>query len=198
MMLALVSLLSCSKGLVFDGVDDYVVVPDPGGLDGGGLTLEASVWAGEGGQGRQNLIARRSPGGGNDTFTFRLRQDWGGVLELGLSNGGREWGMAGKRKVPRGAWTAVAVTHDRASRRVCLYVGGEPDTCDTSPIPPGSAADALIWLGGDPFHGPTARPLKGELRDVRIWTVVRTPAQVKADSGSPAPSGTPGLVWVLP
>lgn len=184
-----------AHAIIYDGVDDHVVITDAGELVGAGITLEASVRPGVGGQALQNLVAKRSPGGREDAFTFRLRQDRGGVLELGLGSKGREWGTAGKIAVPRGVWTAVAVTHNRETGLICFYVAGELDVCATSPIPPGSAPDQVLWLGGDPLHGPTARPFRGRLDDVRIWSVVRTAAQVRGDASAPAPAGSPGLAW---
>lgn len=186
------------EGRAFDGVDDHVVVADPGGLDGDALSIEAWVWPAAGGVDKQDLVARRSPAGGQDTFTFRLRQDWGGVLELGLARDGREWGTAGRIPVPREQWTFVAVTHDRRSGRVCFYVGGVADACATSPILPGSAADSALWLGGDPLHGPAARPFNGRLRDVQLWASVRSPVEVSADATAKVTTGAPALRWTGP
>lgn len=187
-------LTACTPGHAFDGVDDHLVV-DVHDVDGAALTVEARVYPEAGGPPMQDVVARRAPEGGRDAFTFRIRGDMGAVLELGLASGGRTWGTAGTHAVPTGRWTALAVTHDRSSGQVCFYLDGAVDRCDHSPIPPGTGDGLVTWIGGDPLRGPTGRPFKGRIADVRIWSVVRTPEQVRADAATTPAAGTPGVVY---
>lgn len=184
--------LACwSPELSFDGVDDHRVV-QLSGVDGAAISLEAWIYPEEGGAPRQNILARRSPKPGNDAFTWRLRQDWGGVQELGLASNGGTWGSAGKIPVPRGRWTFVAVTHNRRDGQVCFYVAGKLDRCDRSPLPPGMG-ELPTWIGGDPQHGPTGRPFKGRMKELRVWTLLRSAAEIQADMEG-GPEGVPGVV----
>lgn len=173
-------LIACSSSeLTLDGIDDYRAV-ELHDVDGPAITIEAWIYPEEGGAPRQNILARRDPKEGNDAFTFRLRQDWGGVLELGLAAQGGTWGTFGKIKVPPSQWSFVTVTHDRQSRQVCFFVNAQPDRCDQSRIPPGKG-ELPTWIGGDPLHGPKARPFKGKIKGMRVWTSLRTAAEIQAD-----------------
>lgn len=187
--------------LSFDGIDDYLAI-EVTGTDGPALTLEAWVYPEQGGAPKQNIIARRAPQqgpqagpqGANDAFTFRLRQDWGGVLELGLGSPQGTWGTAGKTPVPRDTWSFVAMTHDRTRNEVRLYINGILDKTDHNPFPPGQG-ELPTWIGGDPLHGPSGRPFKGNMRDLTIWSVVRTEQEIQHDMKNPPKAGDSGVIW---
>lgn len=191
-MIALLLACAAPAGLRFDGVDDLARVEGVDGLDGAALTVE--VWfTAEPGADKANLLARRAAGG-RDSFLLRVKAP-GPTLELGLGDGGREWGTLGRTPIPLGRRTMAAATHDRRSGMVRLYLDGSPDGEARALAPAATGADLPLWIGGDPRHGPTGRPFRGVIHAVRLWDVVRTPDEVRADAASPAPAGTPGLRW---
>jgi len=179
------------SSLRFDGVDDLVRIDHLVGLDGDGWTIQAWIRPEKGAQPKPNLLARRDPKGGRDTFTFRVRQDMGGVLELGLASGGQEWGTAGSSAIPFDTWTAVAASWVRATSTVRFFVNGIPEGERRAPFAPGTG-DVPTWIGGDPLRGPTERPFKGWIDEVRIWDRVLPPdALVKR----PLRGDEPGLLF---
>jgi len=182
--------------LRFDGVDDHLSVAAVPGLDGDGVTLEAWVRPGGPEVPRANILACRDPGGGGDTFLFRIREDMGGVLEFGLGSAAGEWGMAGQTRIPRDRWTHVAATHDRPTGTIRLYVDGALDAEARSPVPP-LLGELPLWIGGDPLRGAHARPFAGHLDDIRIWDHVREPAQLAETRSLPLRGDEPGLVLLL-
>lgn len=190
----MILLLACHSPLSFDGVDDYLPVESVSGLDGPALTLEAWVYPEKPTFPKANLIARRDPKGGNDAFTFRIRWDLNGVLELGLANAGREWGMAGRTPVPQQKWSFVAMSHDRNNGMVRLYLDGRLDASQPANIPPGQG-EMPLWLGGDPRFGPTGRPFHGSMKNLRIWGTLRSDAQIAEDMEHPPSPDSPGLLW---
>lgn len=194
-MIPLLLLTGCGQpdGLHFDGVDDYARVEGVEGLDGDALTLEVWFTLAPGPE-KANLLARRAVDGTRDSFLFRVRVP-GPLLEFGLGADGREWGVAGKNPLVPGRRTMAAVTHDRRTRAVHLYVDGWPDVSAQALADAGRGADQPLWLGGDPRHGPTGRPFAGEIHAVRIWDVVRDGPTIRADVASPPPATTPGVRW---
>lgn len=193
--LLLLGCLSQRGALQFDGEDDYAVVNGVDGLDGDALTVEAWVRRTSPSTDRPDILARRSATGHQDSFLFRVRVDMGGVLEYGIAADGREWGTAGRRPIPVSRWTFVTVTHDRAGGQVTFYVDGELDAAQVAPFQPARGADLPMWLGGDPFRGPTGRPWAGEIAGVWLWDTVRSAAEVGADFRDAPPAGTPGLLF---
>lgn len=194
--------IACSRGgaLQFDGHDDYAVVRGEGGravegLDGDALSIEAWVRRTSPSNDRPDILARRAPSGHNDSFLFRVRLDMGGVLEYGIAAAGREWGTAGKRPIPLDVWTFVAVTHDRRSGRVAFYVDGQPDASQIAPFGPARDAAMPMWLGGDPYRGPTGRPWAGQIAAVWVWGAVRSPEEVAGDYAVPPPAGASDLLF---
>lgn len=195
-MIALL-LLACagpSPGFSFDGVDDHVRVPSAAGFDGPALSVQVWVTPGAALADRGNLLARRSERG--DCFLFRLRGDAGGVLELGLGGGGAEWGLRGRTPIEPGRPRVVAFTHERASGQVRLYVDGVPDAEGTATVPATLGADLPLWIGGDPRHGPRARPFRGVVHAVGAWARVLDGAELAADAAAGAPlSAGAVLAW---
>ena len=170
---------SANHSLVFDGVDDVLRLDHLDGTEGPALTLEAWVRLDQTSPPKPNILARRRPGGGADTFLFRVRADRGHVLEFGVGSGRGEWGVASRRAVPQGRWVHVAATHDRGVGWVSLYLNGEREVEVACPVPPGQG-DLPLWLGGDPLHGPEARAFSGALDEIRIWSRVRSAEEIKA------------------
>ena len=162
-----------------------------------GFTVEAWIRPEPGAPPRADIAARRAPRGGSDTFTFRIRNDLGGVLELGLASEGGTWGMAGDAVVPVDRWSHAAATWDAASGKVRIFLDGVLDAERDGPIPPGRDP-APLWLGGDPLHGPEGRPWKGWLDELRVWDHARPAEQIREGRTRPLHGDEPGLMLAWP
>ncbi len=161
-------------------MDDYVALAEHPRLPATGWTLEAWVKPEVSAQDRPNIAAIRSEGGGAESVTFRIRRDFGDVLELGLASQGHTWGTAGQRAVPMGQWTHVAVSWESRGSLVRLYVDGQLDSEIVSPIP-ALVGPAPLWLGGDPLHGPSERPFAGAIAELTLWDHARPQERIAAD-----------------
>ncbi len=208
-LLILGALLGCSAqdppgsssanrhALRFDGRDDQVrlaSMPEPGAR---GWTVEAWIKPQATDQQRPDIVARRSPRGGQDSYTFRIRRDYGRVLELGIASAEGTWGMSGTTPLPDGRWSHVAASWDPASAEISLVVDGELDAVREAPFPPGTGP-APLWLGGDPLHGAQQRPFAGSLDELRIWSVARSPQQIEAHRGRVLSGSEPQLQLYWP
>jgi hypothetical protein len=158
-------------GLDFDGVDDYVSVPDSDTLDvTGAITIAAWVKpaALESGMYNRTIIAGK-PGayqfgiGGNDfvhdELLFTLPDTWD-VFSLGAS-------------VPAGRWTHVAVTFDGAEAR--FFVNGAQVSAS---LRSGAMAPSDLPLRlGDMAQWPD-HAFRGSLDDVRLYGRALHPIEI--------------------
>jgi hypothetical protein len=186
-----------SGSLRFDGVDDLVALEDLPGLPPQSWTVEAWIRPEPSAQQRPNIVARRSRSGSGDSFTFRLRRDFGGVLELGLANDHDSWGVAGSRPIPEGRWTHVAASWSQAEGRVSLFVDGSLDASGDCGLTP-YAGPAPLWLGGDPLHGPTGRPFSGHIAELRIWDRALDASTLQGRMTARLQGDEPGLLLYWP
>ena len=149
------------KALRFDGVDDYVEVPDSPSLDiTDEITIE--VWVkGYGFAGDFRQIVGKSP----DTvlrhlnFAYDLRVDKAGPLRFSINNGDWQYVLA---TIEEGKWYHVVGTYDGSEMR--LYVNGElKDTKSVS----GSIItnDAPVSIGRLPAYD----YWNGTIDEVRIY-----------------------------
>jgi hypothetical protein len=165
-------LASKRRGVVLDGVDDYVSLPELNHDFSRGLTVEAWVWydsfvgwsrivdLGLGAATDNILLANV---GATDTLGLHIfRQanaqaiEAAGALELGK-------------------WLHLAATVDAAGN-AALYKNGEVIQTGQVHLPnPVRRTSNYIgnsnWPGDGLFHG--------KLSDLRLWTVVRSPADIK-------------------
>ncbi|MDZ7261651.1 MAG: malectin domain-containing carbohydrate-binding protein, partial [candidate division KSB1 bacterium] len=163
--------------LDFDGVNDYVEVPDNALLSGGvgkSITVEAWIY----------------PHKVDKTTTIMMKdlnaewKDWGiGVLNDGelfatIENDGDDWGYeAGS--ISANVWTHVAFTFDNPSNKVRLFINGvEAGTGKTfTKDMPDTGAPIRIgmrYTSAYPF------PFDGLIDEVRIWNFARTAAEIQA------------------
>ena len=79
-----------------------------------------------------------------------------------------------------------------------LWVDGRLDGMRNTNVVPG-ACEAPLWLGGDPLHGPTARPFAGHIDELRIWDGPRSAEQLALTRSRSSSGDEPGLLlhWAL-
>ncbi|GAB2818706.1 hypothetical protein GCM10027176_23980 [Actinoallomurus bryophytorum] len=93
---------------------------------------------------------------------------------------GKETVFAGLRPVPA-RWTHLAVVHDPADRRVCLYVDGALEACRTRASL--TRANGPLDIGRAIHDGEPVDGWHGAIDDVRVFPAVLDRAQVGAVAG---------------
>ena len=173
------------SALSFDGVNDWVSVPDASSLDlTTGMTLEAWVRPSALGNWR-TLVFKERPGG----IVYGLYADQAGGRPLGEMFIGSERSVAGTAAVPLNAWTHLATTYDGSQLR--LYVNGAlaASTAVTGAM---AASTGVLHLGGNSVWGEW---FAGLIDEVRVYNRALSVGEVQQDmatavSGSPPPPDT--------
>ncbi|MEZ6210282.1 MAG: LamG domain-containing protein [Phycisphaerales bacterium] len=96
-------------------------------------------------------------------------------------------------RVPVDTWTHVAVVFDTGGE-ANFYINGEyVETVNGSPIIINNA-NAAVLLGGDSI----GNHFVGDMAEVRLWDVMRTPAQIAANFNNALSGSEPGLIGYWP
>ena len=173
------------SALSFDGVNDWVTVPDASTLDlTTGMTLEAWVRPSALG-GWRTVVFKERPGG----VVYGLFADQAGSRPLGQVFIGSERNAVGTAALPLNAWTHLATTYDGAAVR--LYVNGSL-TATTSVSGAMAASTGVLRLGGNSVWGEW---FAGLIDEVRVYNRALSVSEVQQDmatavSGSPPPPDT--------
>jgi len=165
------------KALVFNGTSARITVPDSPSLRlTGGMTLEAWVNPSTVSATWTDVIYK-----GTDSYFLEATSVDGGVPGAGGTFGE----VHGTAPLPLNTWTHLTVTYDGVTLR--LYANGVQVS---SALAPGSvvASASPLQIGGDSLFG---QFFHGMIDEVRIYRVVRTPAQLQADANTPI--GSVGL-----
>ncbi|NOY80785.1 MAG: hypothetical protein GXP31_07245 [Kiritimatiellaeota bacterium] len=178
--------LSPGNALDFDGADDYVAANGvSAGVAGGPLTLEAWVRPAAGGGGNDTVMAFNTAAGGNvlllaykpaDARFYYYDDSTGVVFSTDTFVAGR--------------WYHMAVTID-GSDNATLYVDGTIQATFTATVRP--AADALFSVGQEFDGGNTSDHFYGSIDEVAVWSVVRTPAEIRASMNQELTGNEAGL-----
>ncbi|MDW8101023.1 MAG: LamG-like jellyroll fold domain-containing protein [Anaerolineae bacterium] len=159
------------RTLKFDGDGDFVEVEN-GPHPRTAITIEAWVYRFR-----------------DDRCETVVGKDWRTGYWLGFCTGrirfyprGIGSAVDGNRQIPANVWTHIAVTYDGTRRR--YYVNGELDLDSTAGSGPLTSNDAPLGIGADPRSGYQTGffyYFYGMLDEVRIWDVVRTQEEIRAD-----------------
>ncbi len=179
--------------LGFDGVDDYVEVPDHPSLSaiGGAFTLECWINVGEDPIRAREILGKWGSGGSsNDEYGLDLPS---GILELAIS--GTSGGMTEIQTaaITPNTWTHFAGVFDSASASLKLFINGILETSMTpSTLTMNRDTDQPFRMGTYDF---SFHPnFKGQMDEVRIWNVARTQAEIQADMNRELSGTESGLV----
>ncbi len=95
-------------------------------------------------------------------------------------------------------WTHVAAVMDGTSTRI--YLNGTLSASGTAlgPPPAPAAVPFSVGLGLRADGGVNYHPFEGYARQVRLWSIARTAAQIAAAAGEASPSDPVGLVGAWP
>jgi hypothetical protein len=193
---ALPSLDGATAGyaLSFDGVKDYATAAN-GGFAPVGSFMTVEMWV--------KYPSETPDSGTTDQDFISLRMDLNSGVRLGISAGTLavrrvyvDRVIAQAPTLPAvGVWHHIAYTLDVTNPvpnnipTNVLYVDGV--AVDTEMLPSDTRTPTTAWLGSIDGY---SNFFKGEMDEVRIWTVTRTAAEVQADMHHRPAGSEPGLV----
>jgi hypothetical protein len=186
-------------GLRYDGVHDFVQVPaSPSLQPTAGLTLEGWInFAGPANGIGRMVIAK--PAGSGFYDSFGLWYDYG-TLRGVAGNPAMETAPVYYAWAPlANVWYHVAYTYDAGTGVQRLFLNGMEVASNTS-TPNILDYDAHpLLLGGDLDYDQLGGRWYGDLDELRVWNVVRSPAEIQAAMNHPLSGTEPGLVgyWRL-
>ncbi|OGX38532.1 MAG: hypothetical protein A3C36_06095 [Omnitrophica WOR_2 bacterium RIFCSPHIGHO2_02_FULL_52_10] len=172
---------SLNYALLFDGIDDFVKVPDSNSLDlSSGMTIEAWIKSDLiSDSGARVIVSKWHDPTGEQSYIFKDHNSTPN-LRIELSKGGHNdlADLGGATSLLTGDWIHVAATYDLNT--VNLFYNGALDS-SAPPKAPGesiynSSTDLLIGTV-NPFAG--FETFDGQIDEVRIWNYARTQQQLQ-------------------
>jgi hypothetical protein len=159
------------RTLSFDGVNDFVSVPDAAALDlTAGLTLEA--WVNPTNAGYYRTIIAKTTNGLPVNYYLSLSN---GALTFGFFNGAWRENRASVGPALN-TWTHVAVTFNDAANQVVLYINGTAVLTSAETTSLTVNADQLRIGIGFPDEA-----FAGRIDEVRVYNRALTAAEINAD-----------------
>jgi fibronectin type 3 domain-containing protein len=168
------------QGLVFDGVNDLVSVPDSSSLDlSGGMTLEAWVRPANLSGWRMVTLKETSDGLAYALYANNNAPQPAATIKIGTTS----QQVAGTNAIPLNTWTHLAATYDGVSLRI--YVNGSQvgSRSLTGPI---MTSDSPLRIGGNIVWG---EYFGGVIDEVRVYNRALTQTQIQTDMNTPVDSG---------
>ena len=166
--------------LEFDGLDDYVTVPDAPSLDidpgGGALTIEAWVFPEAAGNGSLRTIVAKRAFSKARTVNYELLLNFNRNLIFGEGQTSTYLHLS-TVTVPADTWSHVAFTLDASTRIGRFYLNGV-------------LADSLVGIDIGPEHdeplyigasGPSEEPFMGKIDDLRLSDRALSPFEIRGD-----------------
>jgi predicted outer membrane repeat protein len=169
--------------LAFNGVDDYVEVNGTGVLLGQNFTQELWIYPQQTDANFHGVLGHQPAGGANarapSLWIHNHRR-----LHYGFGTGSSWQATITPNDVlVTNSWNHVALTYDATQYR--LYVNGTQVHAFT---PAGPSVDTPVkWMGRVDNY------FRGRMDEVRLWTVARTPEQIRADMHRTLVGNEPGL-----
>jgi hypothetical protein len=180
------------QALSFDGINDWVTVPDANSLDlTTGLTVEAWVRPTDL-SGWRTVVIKEI--GGGEAYTLYASE---GSVPVAYINVSGDLDAPGTTSLTLNTWTHLAATYDNAALR--LYVNGSQvgSRALTGSIIPTSGP---LRIGG---NAPFAEFFKGLIDEVRVYNRALSPAEIQQDmdtpiDGAPVDTTPPAVTTVAP
>ncbi|MCW3136373.1 MAG: carboxypeptidase regulatory-like domain-containing protein [Canidatus Methanoxibalbensis ujae] len=177
--------------LKFDGVNDFIRVPDAPSLDGfsdGEITIEAWIKPVLGSRGsivNKYLYDRTIP---INERVYELDVESDGRIDFALSSNGTYAGtvwLASEMKVKNNTWTHIAAVSDGKTMKI--FINGVQDA-NTAQAPPRIHDSPYSLYIGRWQWSPTDwdYPFKGVIDELRIWNRALSPEEINASFASGA------------
>ena len=174
-----------NNALVFDGVDDQVVIPANANYDlNGGGTVEFWVNPTTLTGTFATVLGNRGPGGVR--YSFHLSS-----TQIGLDNGTTVNTL--DYPVPTSTWTHLAFVNDGGTSTI-VYVNGISQGPITGSLGSAPAGQPLVLGISRNATGPDDRPFSGGIDEVRIWNTQRSATNILANMGNTLTGTETGLV----
>ena len=152
-------------GLLFDGVDDLVKVPDSDGLDLAGDELTIVAWVNPQRAQIGPLVKKT-----NRTHGYRISLTDTGALRFALRHNEQDHTVTSTTTLPLHQWTHVTARYDGAQLRI--LINGTIDTATTAMTGALTATDAPLFIGGERTH------FHGYLDDLSIYNRVLSDSEI--------------------
>ncbi len=143
-------------GLLFDGVDDFVKVPDSDGLDPAVDKMTIAAWVQPHSSQIGPLVKKI-----NKIRGYRVNITGTGALRFGFRRNGRDKTVTSTTTLPLHEWTHVAARYDGAQMRI--FINGTIDTATAAVTGTSVGTTAPVWIGGEQNH------FHGYLDDISIY-----------------------------
>jgi hypothetical protein len=186
---------SAGFALVFDGTDDFVNIPDAPSLSLENFTIEGWVRVDDPPGASQLPLMSKGDNYGN--YTSEIFMDGGQATASYVhqtSGGNYSCCASHLTEVNLGEWIHVAWTWAGSSQTLKLFINGSDVLPAVEKVTPPELNNGNLFLGRSPFPSSADHYLKGQLDEMRIWNVVRTPAEILANYAQIIDPSTPGLV----
>ena len=162
------------KALVFDGVNDWVTIPDSASLDlTDRMTLEAWIFPTVTLTGWRTVIEKEQPNGA--VYYLQANSDTNQPA-MGVFIGGERILLGGTRPSAN-TWTHLAATYDGARQR--LYVNGAEiaNRAQTGTI---QGSTGALRIGGNSIWG---EYFQGRIDEVRVYNRALPASEIQGDMG---------------
>ena len=166
------------SALVFDGVDDKVVVPDSNSLDlTNKLTLEAWVYPTNAMSGWDTILMKEQP---PTNLLYALYANGDNNLPYGYININGEQGLSWTSTLPLNTWSYLALTYDGATLR--FYVNGQlvGSKAQTGSLP---VTSGTLGIGGNNIWPDEC--FAGRIDEIRIYNRALTQQEIQNDMNTP-------------
>ncbi|MDD5360639.1 MAG: T9SS type A sorting domain-containing protein [Ignavibacteria bacterium] len=158
----------------FDGSDDYIYAQNTSSLTFSAFTLEAWIFPLNT---DSKIIGKTESSGAVPGFNMGMgptlycecKQDWGSNYVSGSST----------QSIPTGVWTHVAMTWSSGGY-LKGYINGVEVISKSSPSLSVNGSNNFV-IGRAPWTNMNQGAFSGRMDEVRVWNVVRTQAEIKAN-----------------
>jgi len=144
-----------SFALEFDGVDDYIQVPDADNLDVSSITIEGWIRPDEVGS-RQTILSKFNPIQGS--WNYAMYVDTGSLYCIVDTSKGSLVAISASNSIPFGQWTHVACIYNEENGLLEAYMGGNRVGLDSL-----SQFASIIFSTGDISIGALSAELNDEI-----------------------------------
>jgi Concanavalin A-like lectin/glucanases superfamily len=163
-----------SQGLSFNGIDNYVTIPNNSAFNQSGVNpLTVSAWVKSSGSSYSGLVDNKSGSGNNAGLSLYLEAD--GKASFTIANGSLRGTVTSTNSINDGNWHHVLGTRDSSGLR--LYVDGVETRADNATWGSWNISTSQnIFLGGS---GASTDLLAGSLDEIRLYNYSMNAVEVQ-------------------